>query len=99
MKNKPDYGPEIAYDYLAVNGLRGTSDGGTEFVVHDSVFGPVLVIESIHYGHRVSRTEIFTDQKSLAALAKLFLKAAEHEYTGSYVYAATVIDSGLDEKE
>ena len=53
------------------------SNGGVTFKVCDSVYGPMIMINSSSFGMKLGELDIYTNKESLLALADLFQQAAD----------------------
>jgi ferredoxin len=74
---------EIASVYFHIG------NGGVSFSVLDKGHGPVVKIDSSHFGNNVTSQELYVRPEDLTVLARLFRTAADHEgYSKSYCMAA-----------
>jgi len=74
---------EVATAYFHIG------NGGVSFSVLDKGHGPVIKVDSSHFGNNVTSQEVFVRQEDLIVLARLFDEAANYEgYSSPYCYAA-----------
>ena len=71
MENKT-----VATEYFHIN------NGGVEFSVEDTDFGPTIVVKSTHMGANTNTQRISVDRDGLEAVAEVFEKAAKASFLG-----------------
>ncbi len=66
------------------------SNSGASISIIDEGFGPTIEINTSAFGNIDTTTKIITDKQSLLALAKLFMKASDFEFSKDYCEKASV---------